>query len=186
MRARDRITTMKRMSDLRYPTGEWQRRDKFTAVERAKAIDTIADTPRRMREAVAGLSQQQLDTPYRDGGWTVRQVVHHVPDSHMNGYLRIKFALTQDDPTVMAYDEDAWAKLSDVRATPVETSLALLDAVHARWVALLRSLKSDQFARPLRHSESGPMFVDTIVSNYSWHGPHHIGQITSLRERNGW
>jgi hypothetical protein len=177
---------MDRMNDSRYPIGEWQRQDKLSREQRVKAIERIAATPQMMRDAVAGLSQTQLDTPYRDGGWTVREVIHHVPDSHMNGYSRIKFALTQNEPTVMAYDEDAWAKLGDVRATPIETSLLLLDAIHGRWVALLGSLTPEQFARPLKHSESGPMTVDTIVSNYAWHGPHHIAQITSLRGRMGW
>lgn len=174
------------MSDLRYPIGQWKFTDRLTAAERVKAIDTIAGQAQKMRSAVAGLSQAQLDTPYRDGGWSLRQVIHHVPDSHMNGYIRTKFALTQDDPTVMAYDEDAWAKLGDIPVTPVETSVALFESVNARWAALLRSLSSSQFERSLRHSASGPMKIDSIVSNYSWHGLHHIAQITSLRERSGW
>jgi uncharacterized damage-inducible protein DinB len=174
------------MNDPRYPIGKFQHTDTLNAHERAKAIDTIASTPPKMRGAVTGLSLKQLDTPYRDGGWTVRQVVHHVPDSHMTGYSRIKFALTQDNPIVMAYDEDAWAKLGDTRDTPIETSLDLLAAIHVRWVALLRSLTSEQFARPMQHSANGRMTVDTIVANYAWHGPHHIAHITSLRERMGW
>ena len=174
------------MNDPRYPIGKFQRRDSLEPGERAKMIETIAATPPKMRAAVTGLSPSQLDTPYRDGGWTVRQVVHHVPDSHMNGYIRIKFALTQDGPHILAYDEDAWAKLGDARATPIETSLDLLDAIHDRWVALLRSLTPEQFARPLHHPDNGRMTVDTIVANYAWQGPHHIAHITSLRERRGW
>ncbi len=175
------------MNDLRYPIGTFQRPDSLTPDERTKLIDTIATTPPKMRSAVAGLSPKQLDTPYRDGGWTVRQVVHHVPDSHMTGYSRIKFALTQDNPVVIAYDEDAWAKLGDYsRITAIETSLNLLDAIHDRWVTLLRSLTPEQFARPMQHSENGRMTVDTVVANYAWHGPHHIAHITSLRKRMGW
>lgn len=174
------------MNDPRYPIGQWQPRDSLTGDERAKAIDTLEATPARMRSAVAGLSQAQLDTPYRDGGWSLRQVVHHVPDSHMNGYIRIKFALTEADPHLPGYDEDAWAKLGDVRATPIETSLSLLDAIHGRWVSLLRTLTPEQCARPFEHSANGRMTVDSVISNYAWHGPHHISQITSLRERMGW
>jgi uncharacterized damage-inducible protein DinB len=135
---------------------------------------------------VAGLSDQQLDTPYRDGGWTVRQVVHHVPDSHMNAYMRIKFALTEDEPAVKAYDEARWAELPDVRDTPVETSLALLENLHGRWVALLRSMSDAEFTRTVRHPEHGLIDVDQLLALYAWHGRHHTGHITSLRARNGW
>ena len=181
-----RAATMRCMNDPRYPIGKFQPVQSLTAQQRAKCIDTIEATPSRLRSAVAGLSQTQLDTPYRDGGWTLRQVVHHVPDSHMNGYIRVKFALTQSEPQVMGYDEDAWAKLGDTRATPVDASLGLLDGIHARWVALLRSLKPEDFARPMIHSENGRMTVDSIVALYSWHGPHHTAHITSARERSGW
>jgi len=174
------------MSDPRYPIGKFQKPGKLTEAQRNEAIEQISATPANLRKAVAGLSDAQLDTPYREGGWTVRQVAHHVPDSHMTGYSRIKFALTQDNPIVMAYDEDAWAKLGDTRTTPIETSLDLLEAIHDRWVSLLRSLKSEEFARPMQHSVNGRMTVDTIVANYAWHGPHHIAHITSLRERMGW
>ena len=174
------------MNDPRYPTGQWQRRDSLTRDERVKAIEALDAAPSRMRDAVAGLTPAQLDTSYREGGWTVRQVVHHVPDSHMNGYIRVKFALTTPDPHLLGYDEDAWAKLGDVVATPIETSVALLEGIHRRWVALLRSLTPEQCARPFEHSEHGRMTVDSIISNYAWHGAHHIAQITSLRERMGW
>ena len=150
-------------------------------------IDEIAAAPVRMREAVRGLSEQQLDTPYRDGGWTVRQVVHHVPDSHLNAYCRLKLALTEDEPTIRPYDEATWAELEDSRSTPIEVSLTLLESLHARWVGLLRSLKDDDFRRTFRHPEHGGVqTLDWLVAMYSWHGRHHVGHITSLRERHGW
>lgn len=149
-------------------------------------IDIIAAAPLRMREAVGGLTDTQLDTPYRDGGWTLRQVVHHVPDSHMNAYVRFKLALTEDEPTVRPYDEAAWAKLADSRVTPVEVSLALLDALHARWSDLLRSMTDGDFARRFRHPDRGLMSVDWLVAMYSWHSRHHVGHVTSLRERMKW
>jgi hypothetical protein len=174
------------MNDPRYPIGKFQRRDRLTAGERVKMIDTIAAAPPKMRSAVAGLTPKQLDTPYRDGGWIVRQVAHHVPDSHMTGYIRVKFALTQDNPTIMAYDEDAFAKLGDTRDTPIELSLDLLDAIQSRLVILLRSLTPEQFARPMQHTENGHQTVDAILANYAWHGEHHIAHITTLRERMRW
>jgi len=175
------------MSDLRYPIGRHERVATLAPAQRHECIEQIAAAPAQLRRAVAGLDDRQLDTPYRPDGWTVRQVVHHVPDSHMTGYSRIKFALTQDNPVVIAYDEDAWAKLGDYsRITAIETSLNLLDAIHDRWVTLLRSLTPEQFARPMQHSENGRMTVDTVVANYAWHGPHHIAHITSLRKRMGW
>ena len=173
------------MNDLRYPIGPWQRRDTLTSSERAKCIDIIEATPAKLRKAVAGLSQKQLETPYRDGGWTLRQVAHHVPDSHLNAYLRTKFALTENDPRILSYDENAWANLGDVKVTPIETSLVLLEAIHGRWVALLRSLKAEQFARTLQHPENGRMTIDTLVDDYAWHGPHHTAHITSARARLG-
>jgi uncharacterized damage-inducible protein DinB len=138
-----------------------------------------------MRAAVAGLTEQQLDTPYRAGGWTVRQVVHHVPESHMNSYVRFKLALTEDDPVIKPYDEVLWAKLADAYA-PIEGSLALLDALHQRWVPLLESMKDGDFERTFRHPELGPVRLDQNLALYAWHGKHHVAHITALRDRMGW
>src|SRR5688572_20086206 len=149
------------MTDLRYPIGKFERRDELSADERRAMIDTIAAAPARMREAVSGLSDTQLDTPYRDGGWTVRQVIHHVPDSHLNAYIRLKLALTEEDPLIRPYDEALCAGLPDSQQTPVEVSLTLLESLHARWVTLLRSLEESDFRRTLRHPEhSGILTLD--------------------------
>ncbi len=175
------------MSDLRYPLGKFERRDSLTPEERRALIDQIAATPQRMRDAVRGLSDPQLDTPYREGGWTVRQVVHHVPDSHMNAYVRLKLALTEDSPTIKPYEEAEWAKLSDSRDTPIETSLQLLEALHKRWATLLRSMIDSDFRRTFRHPEhEGSVTIDWLVALYAWHGRHHTAHITSLRERMKW
>ena len=174
------------MTDPRYPIGKWDRRDTLTPGERAAMIGQIAEVPARMRAAIAGLDDTQLDTPYREGGWTVRQVVHHVPDSHLNSYTRFKLALTEEEPTIRPYDEAKWAALSDSRDTPVATSLTMLDALHDRWTILLRAMSDDDFQRTLRHPELGVMTLDTMVSLYAWHGRHHVGHVTSLRERMGW
>jgi uncharacterized damage-inducible protein DinB len=172
--------------DLRYPIGNYEPRPSLTPAERETAIAQIAATPKRLRDAVAGLSQQQFDTPYRPGGWTIRQVVHHVPDSHLNSYVRFKLALTENEPTIRPYDEALWAELADSRETPVEVSLSLLEALHFRWDVLLRSLRAGNFARRLRHPERGAMTLDDMVGLYAWHGRHHVAHITSLREREGW
>lgn len=149
-------------------------------------IEQIAQAPQRMYEAVVKLDDRQLDTPYRDGGWTLRQVVHHVPDSHLNAYIRFKWALTEDSPTIKAYDEAAWANLSDSRDTPIETSLVLLDKLHDRWMRLVRAMSETDFQRTLLHPENGTMTLDTMVAMYSWHSRHHVAHITSTRERMGW
>ena len=173
--------------DPRYPVGKFEPRLSLTATERRKAIDTIAAAPRKMRDAIRGLDDQQLDTPYRDGGWTVRQVVHHVPDSHLNGYVRTKLALTEAMPTIKPYEEDAWAKLGDSRDTPIETSLTMLDSLHKRWETLLRSLEESDFQRKFRHpAYEDELTVDWILAMYDWHGRHHTAHITSLRERMRW
>lgn len=172
--------------DLRYPVGKYARCDALTAEQRAAAIAQIAATPKNLREAVAGLSHEQFDTPYRPGGWTVRQVVHHLPDSHMNSYVRLKLALTENEPTIKAYEEQLWAELADSRDTPVEVSLTLLEALHQRWEILLRSMKAEDFSRTLRHPVLGPMTLDNLVNLYAWHGRHHVAHITALREREGW
>jgi hypothetical protein len=172
--------------DLRYPIGKYEMKAALTSAERAGAIAQIAATPKSLRDAVAGLSQQQFDTAYRPGGWTVRQVVHHLPDSHMNAYIRFKLALTENEPTIKPFDEALWAKLADSRDTPIEVSLALLDALHHRWDVLLRSMQPEDFARRLRHPQHGLLTLDGMVGMYAWHGRHHVAHITSLREREGW
>jgi len=174
------------MTDPRYPIGQWDRRDTLTPGERAAMIAQIAEAPARMRAAIAGLDETQLDTPYREGGWTVRQVVHHVPDSHLNAYTRFKLALTEEEPTIRPYDEAKWALLSDSRDTPIDTSLTLLDSLHDRWLVLLRASGEDDFRRTLRHPDIGVMTLDAMLTMYSWHGRHHVGHVTSLRERMGW
>ena len=149
-------------------------------------IAHIAEAPTHLRKAIGGLTDEQLDTPYREGGWTVRQVVHHVPDSHLNAYTRFKLALTEESPAIKPYDEAAWARLSDSRDTPVETSLALLESLHDRWTRLLRALSADDFRRTVNHPENGVMTLDTLLGLYAWHGRHHVAHITSLRGRRGW
>jgi len=146
----------------------------------------MAALPQRFRNAVSGLSDTQLSTPYRDGGWTVRQLIHHVPDSHLNAYIRCKLALTEDSPTIKPYDQEAWANLADSALTPAEVSLSLLEAVHRRWVTLLRALTPDDFQRKFNHPETGVQSVDSTVAFYAWHGNHHLGHITALRERMRW
>jgi uncharacterized damage-inducible protein DinB len=174
------------MEDLRFPIGRFQRPASLSPGQRRDAIDSIAATPARLRAAVAGLDAAQLDTPYRPDGWTVRQVIHHVPDSHSNALIRFKLALTEDVPTIKPYDEAAWAKLEDARSTPIETSLSLVDGLHDRWVRILNAMSPADFARGLRHPENGPMTLDQMLALYEWHGRHHVGHINSVRERNGW
>jgi len=172
--------------DLRYPVGPFKFEGTLSPEQRLALIDQIAATPEKMRAAVAGLSEEQLDTPYRPEGWTVRQVVHHVPDSHLNSYVRFKLALTEEHPTIRAYDENLWANTDDARTAPVEISLDLLEALHRRWVLFLRSFEDKDFARTFHHPELGSMSVDKNVALYAWHGRHHVAHITSLRERMGW
>lgn len=175
------------MIDLRYPIGKFQLEDdNLTDDERSRLISQIAETPARLREAVKDLSEEQLDTPYRPGGWTVRQVVHHLPDSHLNSYVRFKLALTEDEPTIKPYDEAQWAMLNDSRVTPIEVSLTLLESLHERWVALLGSLSATDYARRFRHPDIGVVSLNKNVALYAWHGRHHVAQVTSLCERMGW
>jgi uncharacterized damage-inducible protein DinB len=174
------------MSDLRYPIGKFHFDGSMSEEQKNKFIDDIAQAPANLRNAVEGLSQGQLDTPYRDGGWTVRQVLHHVPDSHLNAYVRYKLALTEDEPAIKPYAEDRWALLADTRATPVEVSLTLLDSLHNRWVRLLRSLQPPDWMRTFRHPELGLVSLEKNLALYAWHGRHHVAHITSLRDRNGW
>jgi len=172
--------------DLRYPIGTHELKCVLTAEQRRAAIEEIAALPARLRAAVAGLTPEQLETPYRPGGWTVRQVVHHVPDSHMHAFLRFKLALTEDEPTIKPYAEAPTAELPDSRELPAEISLVLLDALHTRWASLLRGMRPEDFARRLNHPERGILTLDGMVDGYAWHGRHHVAHITSLRERMGW
>lgn len=172
--------------DPRYPTGKFEMPAQITTTLRQDAIRKIAETPAKIRAAVGGLSDAQLDTPYREGGWTVRQVVHHVPDSHMNAYVRLKLALTEDKPTIKPYAEDKWAQLADSVSTPIATSLSLLETVHERFVILLRSLSDADFSRKLIHPDHGERDLNWLVFIYAWHGAHHTAHITELRKKNNW
>jgi uncharacterized damage-inducible protein DinB len=172
--------------DLRYPIGKMERKPSLSSDERRAAIDAIASAPAKLRTAVQGLSDSQLDTPYRPGGWTVRQLVHHVADSHMNAYTRFRLALTEDNPTIKTYDEKTWAELPDMRVLPVAVSLDLLDRLHERLVFTLRATPDSAFARPLHHPDNGQMTLDALLSVYAWHGRHHTAHVTALRERMHW
>ncbi|MEO8594750.1 MAG: YfiT family bacillithiol transferase [Candidatus Solibacter sp.] len=172
--------------DLSYPIGRF---DKTQAVDPAQIPGLIAElgaAPELYRAAVRGLDEAQLDTPYRPGGWTVRQTVHHIADSHMNAYIRFRLALTEAEPTIRPYDQQTWGELADARTAPVEWSLQLIAGMHARWVALLKSLKIEDFSRTFRHPELGLVRLDTNLAMYAWHGRHHAAHITGLRDRNGW
>ena len=174
------------MDDLRYPVGKFEY-DGPPSMERRRAfLGDLADAPANLRAAVKGLSEAQLDTPYRQGGWTVRQVVHHVPDSHMNSYVRFKLALTEDEPTIKPYAEDKWAELADTKATPIEVSLTLLDSLHDRWVRLLRSLTPDDWKKTFLHPALGPITLEKTLALYAWHGRHHVAHITELRKQMSW
>lgn len=172
--------------DLSYPIGKFEYTRISTPQQRVQSILEIEETPARLREAIRGLNEQQLNTPYRPGGWSVRQVVHHLPESHMNAYVRFKLALTEENPTVKPYKEDLWSKTPDVAATPLEVSLALLENLHRRWVILLKSLTEADLERTLQHPELGQVKLDRYLAMYAWHGKHHVAHITSLRRRNGW
>jgi DinB family protein len=174
------------MTDLRYPIGKFHFDGPSTEEQKQKSIEEIAHAPGNLRAAVEALSERQLDTPYRPDGWTVRQLAHHVPDSHLNAYVRFKLALTEEEPTIKTYAEDRWARLADTHATPVEVSLAMLDSLHDRWIRLLRSLQPEDWKRSFRHPELGLVSLEKNLALYAWHGRHHVAHITSLRERNGW
>jgi DinB superfamily len=178
------------MSDLRYPIGdfEWTQpeSEEQSAKDRVQYTDVLAKLPVQMRTAVQGLSPEQLDTPYRPEGWTARQVVHHVPESHMNAYIRFKLALTEDQPQIKLYNEAEWAKLPDNNITPIEVSLQLLAALHSRWVDVLQTMRPSDFGRTLYHPERGVLTLDRMLALYAWHSAHHLAHITSLRERMGW
>jgi uncharacterized damage-inducible protein DinB len=179
-------TTSPAEQDLRYPIGKMDRKSVLTPSERIAAIDALTAAPSQLRAAVAGLSDAQLDTPYRPGGWTVRQLVHHVADSHMNAYTRFRLAFTEENPTIKPYDESTWAELVDARTMSPDVSLTILDAIHSRLVTLLRATPDDAFQRKLSHPENGPMTVDGLLAMYSWHGKHHVAHVTRLKEREQW
>ncbi len=174
------------MTDPRYPIGKFTFSGSTSALERQKFLADIEEAPLALRTAIQGLTREQLETPYRDGGWTVRQVVHHVPESHMNAYIRFKLALTEDEPTIKPYLEDRWAQLEDVRSTPLEVSLSLLDSLHRRWLILLRSLGPEDWKRSFRHPELGVVSLEKNLALYAWHGRHHVAHVTQLRKRMGW
>jgi len=176
---------MQTETDLQYPIGKFHRHGALTDELRARYIEQIEILPGRLRDAVSGLNEKQLETPYRPGGWTVRQVVHHVADSHMNAFVRFKLALTEDEPTIKTYEESLWAHLADAKL-PVEPSLALLENLHTRWVVLLKSLGEAEWKRRFVHPALGPMSLDQTLALYAWHGRHHVAHVTSLREREGW
>ncbi|MEP6643124.1 MAG: YfiT family bacillithiol transferase [Acidobacteriaceae bacterium] len=173
-------------NDPRFPIGKFEYEGPPGEDQRRKFIDDIEKTPSALRSAVRGLSPEQIETPYRDGGWTVRQVVHHVPESHMNAYVRFKLALTEDEPTIKPYKENLWAETAEIKSTPLETSLALLDSLHSRWVQLLRSLTPADWARTFRHPEMGLVPLEKSLGLYAWHGRHHVAHITELRKRMSW
>lgn len=174
------------MTDLSYPIGKFHFDGVLAREQKQKSLDDIANAPANLRAAVEGLSEAQLETPYRPGGWTVRQVVHHVPDSHMNAYIRFKLALTEDEPTIKPYEQQLWADLGDTKSTPIEVSLTLLDSLHDRWVQLLRSFSATDWKRTFRHPELGVVSLEKNLALYAWHGKHHVAHITELRKRNSW
>jgi hypothetical protein len=172
--------------NLSFPIGEFKRPSSLTEAEWQTAIDTLASQPTRLRSALTGLDDTQLDTPYRPGGWTVRQLAHHVPDSHMHMYIRLKLALTEDHPIVKPYDQDAWAQLPDVRDVPIATSLLIFESVHERAIAVMRTVNLAGRERVFMHPENGPTRVDQLAALYAWHGDHHIAHVQNLRLRMGW
>ncbi|HTH53357.1 MAG TPA: bacillithiol transferase BstA [Edaphobacter sp.] len=173
------------VDDPRYPIGKFEKPETITPEERLNAVATLAELPEQLRNAVEGLNSAQLNTPYREGGWTVRQLVHHIADSHMNAFVRVRLALTEDWPTIKPYDEQAWATLHD-SAAPVEWSLTLVESLHARWVMMLQSLTDEQWLRGYRHPESGDTTVELATLMYAWHSRHHIAHITHLRAKGSW
>lgn len=171
--------------DVRYPIGPFSLPEGLSAEDRTAAIDAIAETPGALRNAVAGLADKQLDTPYRLEGWTVRQLVHHIPDSHMNAYIRMKLTVTENEPTIGTYDQDRWANLSDTEGR-IDASVKLLEALHERWVMFLRALPDEAWSRMLTHPEIGKIRLDQLLALYGWHGAHHVAHINDLRQRENW
>ncbi len=171
--------------DLRYPIGKFDANIEVTPEIRKEFVRTIAALPENIRAAIGDLSETQIDTPYRPEGWTVRQLVHHIADSHLNSFCRFKLALTEDVPTIRPYYEDRWARLADSKL-PVEDSLKIIEGVHSRWTSLLNSMTNEEFQRKLNHPDSGEWTIEKFLALYDWHSRHHTAHITSLRERNGW
>jgi hypothetical protein len=171
---------------LRYPIGKFKAPEEYTDEIIRNFIKEIEDTPANLRKAVEGLNDLQLDIPYREDGWTIRQVVHHLPDSHMNAYIRFKLALTERQPVIKPYEEDLWAELKDTFLTPISVSVDLLEMLHKRWVVLIKSLEEEDFLRSYTHPEHGLVNLKYVLALYSWHGKHHIAHITGLRKTKGW
>ena len=171
--------------DLRYPIGKFDGNIEVTSDVRDGFIQTIADLPKDLEKAVEGLNDEQLDTPYRPEGWTVRQTVHHIADSHLNSYCRFKLALTEDVPTIRPYYEDRWAELADSQM-PIDVSMKIIEGIHLRWATLLNSMADEEFKKQLKHPESGDWTLEKMLGLYDWHSKHHTAHITKLRERKGW
>lgn len=178
-------TTMEAIEDLRYPIGDFERHSEISPELREEFINTIEILPQKLREAIEDLSEEQLETPYRPEGWTVRQTVHHVADSHMNMFIRLRLGLTEDNPTIKPYAEDEWSKLADAKM-PLDVSFKIIEGVHARLTVMLKSLTDEQFKRKLIHPDSGEWTVEAMLGLYDWHSKHHTAHITKLRERNQW
>ena len=174
------------MEDLRYPVGRFDRHAPLPAGGRHALINSLATVPARLEDALSSLTDNQLDTPYREGGWTVRQVTHHLPESHMNAYIRMKWGLTEDVPTIKTYHEERWAELPDGRTAPIAASVELLTAIHRRWVIMLESMEDKDYLRAIRHPELGEMDLLTLLKMYEWHGRHHIAHVLNLRQRMRW
>ena len=175
------------MSDVSYPIGKFEMKDSYSGEETQKHIAAIDILPDTLSAAIAGLNEDQLDTPYRDGGWTVRQVIHHLADSHMNAFIRIKKMLTEDNPTILPYIQDAWAEMPDSLEVDAEISLSLLTMLHHRWVMLLRSLNDKDLGKTYHHPEYDTTFtLEQVIALYAWHSKHHTAHITTLRYLKGW
>ena len=173
-------------ADPRYPIGRFDKNINITKEMRSGFIKTIEELPLQLRKEVNDLLPKQLDTPYRDGGWTVRQVIHHLPDSHLNAYVRFKLALTEDNPLIKTYEEHLWAELRDSFETPINISLTLLESLHTRWAILLRSLTDEQFERTFQHPEWEKITLSTTLALYAWHSKHHLAHIMELKKKMGW
>lgn len=174
------------MEELKYPIGKFHFEKEFTPENRQGWIADIEQLPGQLREAVKGFTAAQLETPYRPGGWTLRQVVHHLADSHVHSYIRFRFGLTEQEPTIKPYDEARWAELADAKSAPLELSLAMLEGIHGRWVALTKTMSPADFSRVLLHPERGQLSLGQLLNLYSWHSRHHLAHITGLRRRSGW
>jgi hypothetical protein len=172
--------------DPKYPIGKFQWKENLSDARRKELVDQIAELPAKFRDAVKGFDEKKFDTPYREGGWTVRQLVHHVADSHMNAYIRFKLALTENEPTIKTYEQEEWATTVDSLRAPAEISLSLIDGIHGRWVIFLRSLSPADFSRKFTHPEHGKMTLERLLGLYAWHGRHHTAHITELKKAKGW